>query len=98
MFRKPTMLSQKGARFIARFEGFVSRPYNDPGGNATIGYGHLLHHGPVTQHDRDHWGIITTDQGLGLLWHDAEAAAKCVLASVDPPFRLQTRFDAICSF
>ena len=35
------------AELIARFEGFVARPYNDAAGHATIGFGHLLHRGPV---------------------------------------------------
>lgn len=34
-------LSDKGIRFIARFEGFRSGLYNDAAGNCTIGYGHL---------------------------------------------------------
>lgn len=44
--------SDAGLRFIARFEGYYSQPYNDPAGHATVGYGHLLHYGPVTDADR----------------------------------------------
>jgi GH24 family phage-related lysozyme (muramidase) len=42
-----------GLHLIAGFEGFVDRPYNDSAGNATIGYGHLIHRGPVTLADQN---------------------------------------------
>lgn len=45
-------ISDSGVAFIAAFEGFFSEPYNDPAGHATVGYGHLLHYGPVTEADR----------------------------------------------
>lgn len=93
---RPKKLSKKGAAFIASFEGFVEKPYNDAANNATIGYGHLLHKGPVTQHDRNHWGKITTAQGLALLQKDAQIAADAV-AKYAKPWR-QSRFDALVSF
>lgn len=48
-------VSSAGLLFIARFEGYRARAYNDSGRNATIGYGHLLHYGPVTVRDRLLW-------------------------------------------
>ncbi len=57
-------------RFVAEFEGFVSCPYADPAGHATIGYGHLLHYGPPTRADRRKWGCLTRAQGLRLLRKD----------------------------
>lgn len=42
-------VSRRGVKFVSRFEGFSSKPYNDPapgGGNCTRGYGELLHYGP----------------------------------------------------
>jgi GH24 family phage-related lysozyme (muramidase) len=42
-------LSPAGAAFVAAWEGYRARAYNDSEGNATIGVGHLLHYGPVTQ-------------------------------------------------
>ena len=96
---RPQHLSPKGVRFIAGFEGFEAYPYNDPAGNATIGYGHLLHRGKVTQADRAKYPRgITTQQALLLLELDAKIAASCVLEKVHPPFMWQWRFDAICSF
>lgn len=44
-------VSSKTISFVKSFEGFYSCPYNDPAGHATIGYGHLLHTGPVTRAD-----------------------------------------------
>jgi len=36
-------LSAKGAALIGKHEGFEPRPYNDPTGHCTVGYGHLIH-------------------------------------------------------
>lgn len=95
---RPQHLSAKGAAFIARFEGFQSHVYNDPAGNATIGYGHLLHLGPATMQDRARWPHgISRDEALQLLRDDADHAAECILANVHPPFVFQHRFDAVCS-
>lgn len=93
---RPKKLSKKGAEFVAAFEGFVDHPYNDAANNATIGFGHLLHKGPVTQADRNHWGKITRAQGLALLQKDAQIAADAV-AKYAKPWR-QSRFDALVSF
>lgn len=93
---RPKKLSKKGAAFIAAFEGFVDHPYNDAANNATIGYGHLLHKGPVTQADRSHWGKITRKHGLELLQKDAQIAADAVRKYAHP-WR-QSRFDALVSF
>lgn len=57
-------------KFVAGFEGFVSCPYADPAGHATIGYGHLLHYGPPTRADRKKWGCISESQALTLLKKD----------------------------
>ena len=98
MFLPPRKLSKKGAEFIARYEGFVPYPYNDAAGHATIGYGHLLHHGPVTDADRKHWGRITREEGLALLRKDAQTAADAIYRLVRPRIMSQSRFDALVSF
>lgn len=69
-------------RFVAEFEGFVSCPYADPAGHATIGYGHLLHYGPPTRADRRKWGCLTQAQGLKLLRKDLAEYEKEVLIRV----------------
>jgi GH24 family phage-related lysozyme (muramidase) len=45
-------ISAAGLALIEEFEGFFARPYDDPAGHATVGFGHLLHRGPVTDADR----------------------------------------------
>lgn len=94
----PHKTSPAGVAFVASFEGFVDHPYNDPAGNATIGYGHLLHHGPVTTADRARWQTITHARGLQLLAGDLVTAEACVVAECDPPIQRQNRFDALVSF
>jgi GH24 family phage-related lysozyme (muramidase) len=90
-------LSRAGAELIARFEGFVARPYDDAAGHATIGFGHLIHHGRVTAADRAKWGTITRERGLELLAEDAQDAARAVERDVRVPLS-QEQFDALVSF
>jgi GH24 family phage-related lysozyme (muramidase) len=90
-------LSRAGAELIARFEGFVPRPYNDAAGHATIGFGHLLHHGPVTAADRERWGTISRERGLALLSEDAREATLAVDRYVQRSLT-QEEFDALVSF
>lgn len=44
-------ISAAGIALLKQFEGLRLKPYNDIANNATIGFGHLLHYGPVTQQD-----------------------------------------------
>ena len=90
-------LSRAGAELIARFEGFVAHPYNDAAGHATIGFGHLLHRGPVTAADRARWGTISRERGLALLSEDARDAARAVEQGVRVQLG-QEEFDALVSF
>jgi lysozyme len=90
-------LSREGAELIAHFEGFVAHPYDDAAGHATIGFGHLLHHGRVTAEDRRHWRTITRERGLELLAQDARDAERAVDDAVKVPLT-QEQFDALVSF
>jgi GH24 family phage-related lysozyme (muramidase) len=54
-------------KFIGDFEGFYPRPYNDPVGHCTIGYGHLIHLGNCTRRDRRKWGRLTEAEARRLL-------------------------------
>lgn len=63
-------VTMKTTKFVADFEGFYSCPYNDPAGHATIGYGRLLHLGPVTRRDRRKWGCISKARALRMLKKD----------------------------
>lgn len=55
-------ISAEGLKFIADFEGFPNggRPYNDPVGYATVGYGHLIGYRRVSP--GDHEAIWVPDQ------------------------------------
>lgn len=93
----PTVLSDRGCKFIAEFEGFRAQPYNDPTNNATVGFGHLIHLGPVTQKDRIEWGTVTRAEALTLLKHDAMKATVTILHLVRPAIQRQYRLDALIS-
>ncbi len=91
--------SKAGVAMIARFEGFRATPYNDAAvpPNATIGFGHKIHDGPVTAADRATWGTISEARGRELLASDLLNAERAVNTLVVPPFRFQHRFDAVVS-
>jgi GH24 family phage-related lysozyme (muramidase) len=91
-------LSAKGVSYIARFEGFVARPYNDAGGNCTIGYGHLISTNPCTAADRTRWGTITTTRGKELLRSDANRFVRGLRTSLASTPLHQYEFDALVSF
>lgn len=69
--------SIRGVELVAAFEGFPNqgRPYDDPKGFATVGYGHLLGYRPVTPADRQaRW--VSGQQTAGRL---TEAEARRLL-------------------
>ncbi len=90
-------LSARGAHFIGRFEGWRDKPYNDAANNATIGFGHLIHMGPVTPHDVSEWGTITMDHGIQLLQSDASIAETAIDHYITRPLA-QCERDALASF
>ena len=71
-------VSRATAQFIAGFEGYYGKPYNDPAGFATVGYGHLLGYRGVTAADRNGvWvkgqkkrGYLTKAEAMRLLRTD----------------------------
>lgn len=96
----PTSLSPAGAGFIAKFEGFSPKLYNDPSPakNATIGFGHMVHAGPITgKEPQEFQRGITKARGLELLHADAGASASAVKKAVTVPLT-QPQFDALVSF
>jgi lysozyme len=94
----PLRLSQRGADFVARFEGCILHLYNDPTNNATIGVGHLVHMGPIngTEPAEFRQGI-TRQRALQLLAQDARAAADAVRRLIKVPLN-QHQTDALISF
>ncbi|HZQ02620.1 MAG TPA: lysozyme [Gaiellaceae bacterium] len=93
-----TEASDAGLRFIGRFEGFSEKLYDDPAGNCTIGFGHLVHLGPTNGSEpTELCAGITRRRALELLRGDARAAAAAVRAHVTVPLD-QPQFDALVSF
>ncbi len=92
-----TQLSARGAHFIGRFEGWRDKPYNDAANHATIGFGHLIHYGPVTPHDVAEWGTITMDHGIQLLQSDASVAEAAIDQHITRQLA-QCQRDALASF
>ncbi|NUR06825.1 MAG: lysozyme [Nocardioidaceae bacterium] len=83
---------------IGEFEGFSGRLYNDPAGHCTIGYGHLVHRGPINGAEPQRFSRgITESQGRRLLREDARPAGEAVSSLVRVPLS-QQQFDALCSF
>jgi lysozyme len=92
-------ISAQGLDLIKSFESLRLRLYNCPAGDATIGYGHLVHLGLICgapsealfQHG------ITEGQALVLLRQDVAWAEQEVTQHVKVPL-LQGQFDALVSW
>jgi lysozyme len=95
-------ISQAGIDLLKHFEGFESQPYNDVAGNSTVGYGTLLHKGPVdlVMNPKDRLyakGITPQDAEELLKEHLAHAVVPYLYALVKVPL-IQCQFDALCCF
>jgi len=66
--------SDKLTQFLMRYEAFRATAYNDANGNATKGYGHLLHRGRVNAEDRA-TGPWTEEHARRVLSNDIGNAA-----------------------
>lgn len=96
--QEPLKLSDEGLKFIARFEGFEPKLYDDVAKNCTIGYGHLVHMGPINGKESEEFkGGITEERGQELLREDAESAIQVISQKVKVTLT-QTQFDALVSF
>ena len=95
------LVSDDGVEFVAHFEGFPNngRPYNDPVGYCTIGYGHLISYKNCTPEDHRKWGQLTEKEAKQLLRKDLEAFAQGVKeATTIWPKLEQHEKDALISF
>jgi lysozyme len=93
-------LSTEGLRDLMASEGTVLRPYNDSEGHATIGVGHLLHLGGVTDADRRRWAGFTHANAMRLLRKDVakfEAAVTRAVGAAALEKLGQRAFDAMLS-
>lgn len=95
--QQPTAISPNGIKFIAGFEGFVSRPKPDPVGYCTVGYGHLIRYGPCQPQDHKKYGTLTQIEALKLLETDLREYSDAIRDSVTVPLT-QNQFDALVSF
>lgn len=98
-------ISAAGLELIEQFEGFFARPYDDPAGHATVGFGHLLHRGPVTEADRrGTWvegqrtpGQLTTEEARTLLRQQLRDDYEPAVTGLRLPLA-QHQHDALVSF
>jgi GH24 family phage-related lysozyme (muramidase) len=95
---KGPRMSAAGLEFLARHEGFSGSLYNDPAGHCTIGFGHLVHRGPINGSEPAEFKRkITRERGLELLREDADEAAAAVRKHVSVDLKPHQR-DALISF
>lgn len=108
----PKDISDKGVKFISDWEGFLPRPYNDPVGYATVGFGYLLGYRPVLPADNKAiWvkgqktpGQLTKQEGRRLLASQLkktyEPTVKKLFSAGGPLYGKfnQNRYDALVSF
>lgn len=90
-------LSRRGEEFIAEFEGFSSKLYNDQAGHCTIGVGHLVHLGNCRATEGGLEKGISKAKAFALLKTDAKSRVDAVAANVKVPLS-QEQFDALVSF
>lgn len=86
-------ISSAGLSLLQEFEGCKLVPYNDPTGNATVGYGHLLHRGPLDGTE----DTLTTAQDLSLLSQDVHTKAEVFVDQIKCPLN-QNQYDALVCF
>lgn len=83
-------ISEAGARLIAEFEGFSAKPYKDPVGVWTIGFGSTKGVGPNTP-------PVTREQAMARLMNEVNVVYGAAINALDLPLT-QCQFDALVSF
>lgn len=92
-------LGTQGAALIKFYEGLRLSPYNDSAGNATIGYGHLIHSGPVNDFDRQAYAGFTKPNAETLFAQDTAYTVNWINDNTPHDVHLtQGQFDALVSF
>jgi len=87
--------SPNAEKLIKDSESLSLVPYDCPAGHATIGWGHLMHKGPVTEADKKiAWTIDRANTTLAL---DIMFVAREVERAVRVPLN-QNQFDALVSW
>lgn len=96
----PMTVSPELIELIKESEGWKPHLYNDPSParNATIGYGHLVHPGPIDGSEPEEFKQgLTEEQGEALLREDIARFEGAVRELVAVPLT-QEQFDALVSF
>lgn len=89
-------MSASGLARLTSEEGLRLEPYNDSAGHATVGVGHLIHHGPVTAADRARYAGFARAGALALLADDIRPRERFVDDVVKVSLN-QNEFDALVS-
>ena len=71
-------MSANGLQRLVSEEGLRLEPYNDSAGHATVGVGHLIHHGPFTNGDVAQFAGLTKQGALKLLAEDVRPRERAV--------------------
>jgi GH24 family phage-related lysozyme (muramidase) len=89
----------RGLALIRKFEGFQPRPYTCPGGDCTVGYGHVVHKRPCDGRpsEQKYRSGLSEDDALALLANDVRGAEDCVRRRVRVPLS-EDQFSALTSF
>ena len=87
--------SEAGLELIKGFERLKLKPYYDPVGYPTVGYGHLLSREPWA--DLSQWPTLTPEEAHEFLRRDLEVAERAIEWLIHVPLSLG-HFDALVSF
>jgi len=91
----PTGMSPAGLAFLVSCEAYRGGAYNDSRGNCTIGYGHLLHHGPCSAQERSSL-FVDPSAAFALFTQDVHNTADLLNASLMGSVN-QQQYDALLS-
>jgi len=96
---KPWQLSAKGLDFVKDYEKFEGTMYDDAAGNATIGYGHLVHYGVISGavSEKPFLKGITEPEASKLLLTKLVEFEAAINAAIRVPLH-QKEYDALVIF
>lgn len=87
-------IGREGIALIKKWEGLQLEPYTCPAGHATIGYGHKIHAGPVTENDKKYWSGFTEAKAIELLFEDLKGTIRWANRAISARLN-QNQFDAV---
>jgi lysozyme len=93
-------ISDEGVTLVKTSEAFRAQMYNCPAGHCTIGYGHLVHLGPVGSDPKSEARFaagLTESQASALLREDLQTYEAAVHHLVKVPID-QSEYDALVDF